>query len=262
MSDPICDVCGGETVHDRREGRIVCIECGGVLQEWTICDDTYEASTRCAPSGGAWDLGTCNAPNRHVYAMKKRKDAVYSVKQKIANAVAVHGLGSAISAKADEMLDALDPAHVNDKDATMWTLISLACDSVKASRPVTVMASCAGVPTKKFIEARQAMIAELPTFFEDPDDSNDLETAVRRVLGAIFPIHAKIKIMEARKAVLRRAESLKDNGGFMNICPDTQARVLLVDHLRSVGEEMTAQMKAVLKVNSGGVKNGLTKIER
>lgn len=254
MSDPICDFCGGETVHDRREGRIVCIECGTVLQEWTICDDDYDATTRCAP--GAWDLGTGNAPDRHVYAVKRRKDMVYAAKQKIANLVAVYGLGSAVSAKADEMLDSLEPARVNDKDSTAWTVISLACDAVKASRPLTQMATCAGVPTKKLIDARNAMIAELPTFFEADGGANDLETAVRRVLDHIFPIHAKVKILEARKAALRRADGLKTNGGFMNICPDTQARVLLVDHFRASGVEMTPQMKVVLKVNSGGVKTG------
>ena len=264
MSDPICDVCGGETVHDRREGRIVCVECGGVLQEWTICDNDYEATTRCAP--GSWDLGTktapCkNAPHRHVYALKKRKDAVYAAKQKIANLVAVHGLGSAISAQADEMLDCLDPAGVDDRDSTAWTVISLACDAVKASRPITQMATCAGVPTKKLIEYRNAMIALLPTFFEAAGDSNDLETATRRVLDGIFPAHEKLKRMGARKAVLRRADGLKENAGFMNICPDTQARVLLVDHFRACGVELTPQIKSALKVNSGGVKNGLMKIE-
>lgn len=258
MSDPICDFCGGETVHDRREGRIVCIECGTVLQEWTICDDDYDASQRCAP--GSWDLGTGNAPNRHVYALKKRKDVVYAVKQKIANLVAVHGMGSAISSTADDMLDTLNSSNLDDKDSTAWTVISLACDAVKASRPITQMAACAGIPTKKFIDARNAMIVELPAFF-GADGSNDLETAIRRVLDTIFPSHAKVKIIEARKAALRRADGLKTNGGFMNICPDTQARVLLVDYFRSRGIEMTPQIKSALKVNSGGVKNGLAKIE-
>ena len=235
------------------------MECGAILQEWTICDDDYESTTRCAP--GSWDLGTGNAPNRRAYAVKKRKDMAYAAKQKIANLVAVHGLGSAISSTADEMLDGLDPAGVNDKDFTVWTVISLACDAVKASRPITQMATCAGVPTKKLIEARNAMIAELPAFFASDDDSNDLETAIRRVLDALFPPHSKVKIMEARKAALRRADGLKRNAGFMNICPDTQARVLLVDHFRASGFEMTPAMKSVLKVNSGGVKNGLMKIE-
>lgn len=259
MADQTCDICGGETVHDRREGRIVCLECGTVLQEWTVCDDAFEASTRCAPE--AWDLGTDNAPNKHVYALKRRKDGVYVTKQKIANLVAAHGLGTAISAQADDMIDSLDAGLVNDKDLTVWTLVSLACDVVKASRPVTVMATCAGVPTKKLIEARNAMIAKLPAFFSSGDGCDaDLETAVKRVLGELFPVHAKLKILEARKAVLRRAKGLQDNGGFMNLCPDTQARVLIVDHFRSNGCEMTAKMKSVLKANSGGVKNGLSKI--
>lgn len=261
MSDSICDMCGGETVHDRREGRVVCIECGAVLQEWTICDDVYEASTRCAPSG--WDLGTGNAPDRRAYGVKRRKDSAYAVKQKISNYVAVHGLGDAIEAKAGQMLSALDQNNVEDSVATAWTIISLACDSVKASRPMTVMAACAGVSTKKLLELRKAMMAILTSFFDDgcDDDSNDLDTAVKRILGEIFPMHARMMIMESRKAVLRRAAGLKSNGGFMNICPVTQARVLLVEHFRSNGTEMTAQMKSALKVASGGVKSGLMRIE-
>jgi hypothetical protein len=250
MSDPICDMCGGECVHDRREGHVVCTDCGGVLEEWTTGDDRYEAMARVTYAD--------------VREVKKRKiDRHGGMKAKIASLVDHAGMGAAITASCSNMIDMLPPGRLRDRDLDAWALISLACELCKSCRSIKDLAQQSGASAGRLIATRESLREDLKSLFDDStavDGVDETLTAMNSVLSSIFAASDCKSKLAARRHVLRRSIDVADNAAFMNMRPATRARVLVAEHLRSIGHVPSAADREALMIGSTGVRNGLKKL--
>jgi hypothetical protein len=250
MCDPICEYCGGECVEDRREGHIVCIECGTVGEEWTIGDDRFEAMTRVTEA--------------EVREVKKRKvDRHGGMKAKVGSYVDHAGLGSAVTAACANMIDALPHGRLRDRDLDAWALISLACELCKSCRSIKDLADRSGSSAGKLIAVRESFRDDLKPMFDDStavDGVDETLTAMNTILSCIFSPSDSKKKVAARRYVLRRSIDVADNAAFMNMRPATRARVLVAEHLRSVSHVLSVTDRDALMIGSTGVRNGLKKL--
>jgi hypothetical protein len=251
-------MCGSEdVVEDRREGHVVCNNCGTVLELWTVCEQTYEASTR-----------TSAGPERVERAValldRRRPDNCKLMKSKIESLVMHAGFGTAVVAMSHNMCDVLEPSSMPDKEIVAWAIVTLACDACRASRPINDVAAMSGVSTGALIAARNALRPALArTFFQESvsrDSVDETLASMNVVLSELLPTSAMSEKFAARRYVLRRAEGLASNASFMNVRPATRARVLLMEYYKVENLPMTAVVKHVLKAASSGVRVGLKKI--
>lgn len=250
MCDPTCEFCGGECVHDRREGHVVCIDCGGVAEEWTIGDDRFEAMTRVTDAD--------------VREVKKRKvDRHGGMKAKIGALVDHAGLGGAITATCATMIDSLPQGRLRDRDLDAWALISLACELCKSCRSIKELAEQSGNSAGKLIAVRESLREDLKSMFDDSvavDGVDETLTAMNTILSCIFGVTDAKSKLAARRHVLRRSIDVADNAAFMNMRPATRARVLVAEHLRAINHVMRDDDRKALMIGSTGVRNGLKKL--
>jgi len=250
VDDPVCGVCGGDTTLDTRQGHVVCLDCGTVLQEWTTGEDRFEAMSR---------VTSADVPE-----VKRRKiDRFGGMKAKVTALIDHHRLGSATTTACAHMLDLIPPGTLRDRDLDAWAVISLACEYCKSCRSIADLATLAGTPSKKLITTRDSLRPYLKSLFSEctvPDAVDDTLTAMNTVLTSIYTASDAGKKLAARRHVMRRANDNIANAAFMNLRPMTRAMILVSEHLKSIGFEIGPAERAALKLGSSGVRNGLKKL--
>ncbi len=248
--EPPCEMCGHETVLDRREGHLVCPECGTVAQEWTCGDDPFEAKSRVTSA--------------NVREVKRRKvDRFGGMGARVASLVDHHRLGAAVTAAANNVLEVLPPDRLRDRALDVWAVIALSCELCKSCRAMTDLAALSGEPTGKLIDRCAALKSDLSSLFEDHCAVGALDQtlqAMNGVLAALYGTSATEK-QRARSYVLRRCKDCADNAAFMNLTAGTRARALVLEHLTTQGAKLSRHERDAVNASSTAVRNALRKLQ-
>lgn len=249
LEGTVCDMCGSDdVVHDRREGHVVCCNCGGVLEQWTTCEHSYDDSTRTTFGDVAENY-------------KRRKvDMNGGMKARVTAFIDHHRLSEAVKATAMDVLEVLPRDKLRDRDLDAWAVITIACELSKSCRSVTDLATMSGSPTGKLLGMCKTLRPLLDSIYEDKTTViPEIDATLTAMVSAMQLLYSGDEFEKrkrpARRHVLDRSKDFMKCASFMNLQPDTRGRTLLSEFLTASGDMGSAEKK-LLKTNA--VKNALS----
>ena len=249
----MCDMCGStDVIHDRREGHVVCMDCGGVLEEWTTCEHSYDDSTRTAYGDVSENY-------------KRRKvDMNGGMKARVTAFVDHHRLSEAVKASAMDVLEVLPKDKLRDRDLDAWAVIALACELSKSCRSMSELATMSGSSTGKLIGMCKTFKPLLESLYEDKTTVvPEIDATLTAMTSAMQLLYSGDEFEKrkrpSRRHVLSRSVDFMKCAGFMNLQPETRGKTLLYEYLDSSGDLGSAE-KRLLKTNA--VKNALSVLKK
>lgn len=245
----VCDMCGStDVVHDRREGHVVCMNCGGVLEERTTCEHSYDDSTRTSYGDVSENY-------------KRRKvDMNGGMKARVSAFIDNHHLSEAVKASAMDVLEVLPRDKLRDRDLDAWAVIALACELSKSCRSMTDLAALSGSSTGKLLGMCKTFKPLVESLYEDktivvPEIDATLSAMMSFMQCLYSGAEFEKRKRPSRRHVLNRSVEFLKCASFMNLQPDTRGRALLYEYLEASGD-MGVSEKKLLRTNA--VKNALS----
>lgn len=233
---------------DEREGHTVCIECGTIHDE-RCCKEDHDFERHSIVVQDDLDLGDRKA---------KKQSGI----QELVRSVAMHNtLPEAVMNTACDIAGFVNIATIQHQSLSAWALICVAGEIVRSGFQMGTMAKAAEVPVNKLLGAMDVIRAQVKHLLSETTcaDTNDPLIAVAKALELVFAQNERDEKIAARKYILKLIDRVVGNAPFMNITPDTRAKVLVAQYLKSNGL-LTKDHKKALGYATSSVRNGFKRL--